>query len=796
MFEKRKAAFAWAMAGTALASLSSPVLAQTAAADSAGLDDIIVTAQKRSENLQDVPISVQAFGTKKIEQLGIANFQDYAKLLPSVSFQSAAPGYTTVYMRGIASGGDGNHSGPLPSVGVYLDEQPVTTIGGALDVHIYDIERIEALAGPQGTLYGASSQAGTLRIITNKPQIGVLKSGWDIEGNFVAKGSVGGKAEGFVNIPLGSNAAARITAFYKRDAGFIDNVPGTLRFPTSGITINNNALVKKNANTNDTYGGRAALKIDLDDEWEITPTIMGQESRQSGNFAYDPTVGDLQVKRFYPDYSKDRWYQAALTVKGKIGNFDLTYAGAYMERKRDTLVDYSDYSFFYDTIYFQDPSFNFGDYYRNNAGQLINPSQITKGRDRYSKMSHELRIASPSDQRLRGQIGAYIARQTHNIRQEYNVVDIADALKVSGTANSVWLTQQYRVDRDQALFGELTFDITDNLTLSGGIRGYKFNNTLVGFFGYGPNSPFGSSGQGQCAGRPAVVEGSPCTNLSASTTDLSPKQSKDSGTTQRVNLQWKPVEDVMLYGTYSTGFRPGGVNRRGTLPPYGADTLKNFEFGWKTQFADNAVRWNGAVFFQKWNNFQFSFLGQNGLTVIANAAKARVNGVETDLSWAVGNGFTLSGAAAYIDAKLADNYCGTLNADGSPQTNCATPQAPKGTRLPVTSEYKFNVNGRYEFDLMGGTGHAMAGVAYQSDATSDLRVLQNGIIGNRGAYTTVDVALGWKNEGWSAELFARNLFDSRGDATRYTACAPTTCSRVYVVPIQPLTVGIRVGQRF
>ncbi|HXG81850.1 MAG TPA: TonB-dependent receptor plug domain-containing protein, partial [Sphingomicrobium sp.] len=120
---------------------------------------IVVTAQKREENLQNVPISVQAIGTRRLDQLNISNFEDYTKQLPSVSFQTAAPGFTTVYMRGVASGGDGNHTGSLPSVGFYLDEQPVTTIGGTLDVHIYDIARIESLAGPQGTLYGASSQA-------------------------------------------------------------------------------------------------------------------------------------------------------------------------------------------------------------------------------------------------------------------------------------------------------------------------------------------------------------------------------------------------------------------------------------------------------------------------------------------------------------------------------------------------------------------------------------------------------------------------------------------------------------
>src|SRR5947209_16912011 len=161
--------------------------------------EIIITATKREENLQNVPISVQAIGTRRLDQLNISNFEDYTKQLPSVSFQTAQPGITVVYMRGVATGGDGNHSGSLPSVGTYLDEQPVTTIGGTLDVHIYDIARIESLAGPQGTLFGASSEAGTILIITNKPELGVTTGRVDGELNTVAHGVQGGKLEGMIN---------------------------------------------------------------------------------------------------------------------------------------------------------------------------------------------------------------------------------------------------------------------------------------------------------------------------------------------------------------------------------------------------------------------------------------------------------------------------------------------------------------------------------------------------------------------------------------------------------------------
>ena len=198
----------------------------------ATLDTVTVTAQKRVENLQEVPISIQVLGTEQLKNLNVTDFDDYVKYLPSVSYQSAGPGFAQIYMRGVASGGDGNHSGSLPSVGVYLDEQPVTTIQGPLDIHIYDIDRVESLAGPQGTLYGASSQAGTLRIITNKPDPTGFAAGYGLELNSVSHGGIGHVAEGFLNLPMSDRAAIRLVAWNKHDAGYIDNVYGTRTFPS------------------------------------------------------------------------------------------------------------------------------------------------------------------------------------------------------------------------------------------------------------------------------------------------------------------------------------------------------------------------------------------------------------------------------------------------------------------------------------------------------------------------------------------------------------------------------------
>ncbi len=208
---------------------------QPAAAAGSGagqIEEIVVTAQKRSENMQTVPVSIQAFSGKKLDQINATEFADYAKFLPSVVYQTIAPNQTTVYMRGISTTGgqDGNHSGPQPLVGVYFDEQPTTTILGQIDIHLYDIQRIEALAGPQGTLFGASSEAGTLRIITNKPDPTKFSGSYDLQFD-TTRGDFGHVVEGYVNVPLSDKVAIRLVGFEEGDPGYIDNVHATRTYP-------------------------------------------------------------------------------------------------------------------------------------------------------------------------------------------------------------------------------------------------------------------------------------------------------------------------------------------------------------------------------------------------------------------------------------------------------------------------------------------------------------------------------------------------------------------------------------
>ncbi len=769
------------LASTMLTSVAASAQGQTAPAPGAvSLEEVVVTAQKRSENLQDVPVSIQAMGEAKLEQLQISNFVDYVKYLPSVSFTTAGPGFSQVYMRGVASGAVPNHSGSLPSVGVYLDEQPITTIQGALDVHVYDIARVEALAGPQGTLYGASSQAGTLRIITNKPSTAGYSAGVDVEFNQVDGDDTGHVEEAFVNIPLSDTIAVRLVGWNEEAAGYVDNVKGTRTYtrgdadPTNDVTISNAGMAKDNYNNSSTVGGRAALRVELGDNWVITPTVMGQRAKGRGLYAYDPSVGDLKVTHFFPESSNDKWVQAAMTIEGQIANLDVTYAGSFLKRNVDTRSDYTDYSYFYDQV-------GYGFYWTDDAGGLANPSQYIQGKDRYKKTSHEIRIATPEENRLRFIGGLFYQRQQHNIFQRYKIDGISTDIEVPNYSDTIWLTAQQRIDRDYAAFGEATFDITPKLTAMAGVRFFKADNSLEGYFGYG-------SAAANCF-RTGGVNGAPCTNLD--------KRVKETGNSPKVTVTYKFDADKLAYVTYSKGFRPGGINRRGTLPPFQADYLKNYEFGWKTSWLENRVRWNGAAFIEDWKNFQFSILGPSGLTEIRNANQARIKGLESDITLAVARGFTINGSAAYTDAKLTANYCGATDTSGKPITTCATPQAPDGASLPLTPKFKANLTARYDFDLGSYESFVQASMVHQTGNWTELRTADRATMGRQPGHTLVDVSGGFTRDDWSMSVYIKNLADKRASLGRYAECAVSTCgAQPYIVPNQPRTVGVKVGRKF
>jgi len=833
--------------GAALAQETPPATpepAQTAAAAADDNDDddtnIIITATRRSENLQDVPMAITALGTQTLDQLQVDSFGDYARLVPSMSSNQLAPGFNQVYFRGVASGENANHSASLPSVGTYLDEQPITTVQGNLDVHLYDIARVEALAGPQGTLYGASSQAGTIRIITNKPDPSGFDAGYDLETNYVDMDDVGYSAEGFVNLPMGENAALRLVGWYVADAGWIDNKPATRTYTidqsttADDFTTTNDGLVEDNYNTVDTVGARAALRINLGENWSVTPQLMYQKMEAEGSFADDLddvlATGSAAVAHFREEFTNDEWYQAGLTIEGSLGGLDVVYSGNYLDRDLEGQADYSDYSFFYDNLY---TTGYFARLFVDDDENQLNPDAAFANQDYYSKTSHEIRVTTPQDKRARGLLGLFYQKQFHDFYQPFGLIEgLADDRAMNGLepggagryASYVYLNSMDRTDIDEAVFGQLAFDLTDAVELSFGARYFEPETKVKGFFGFGlglsrshipgsgpdgilgtpddaeePDEPgdprnggegaFDPNGQGwspngewRCPSQADSANDEPCQNVD--------KSIKESDSVYRVNLTWKATDTSMLYGTWSEGYRPGGINRNPFAGEYVSDFLTNYELGWKTRFADDRLQFNGAVFLEEWDDIQIAFQGANGIVQVGNGPEAEIQGVETQIDWLPTDSLRIGVSLAYYDSELKDDYCPGCNDDGSPW-------APAGTPLPVTPDFKGNLIARYTFPLGGFEGHLQGAYGYQASRPSIINVADNELYGDIPSSNFLDLAFGVENDKYAVELFLSNVTDEDAPIFVGSECTPQVCGvQPYGVMIRPRTVGLRFSQDF
>jgi outer membrane receptor protein involved in Fe transport len=772
--------FASLMTTTAL---SGAALAQEAES-SQDAAEIIVTATKRSENIQDVPLSVQALGSQTLDEHQVSSFDDYANLLPSVSFQSFGPGQAQLAFRGVTSGGDGLPIGSSPTAAMYLDDTPVTTIGVTVDLHIYDIARVEALSGPQGTLFGASSLSGVVRIITNQPDPSGFAAGYDAEANKYSDGEEGGSLEGFVNIPMSDRAALRLVGFWEREGGYIDNVLGSRTYTlgdlddATNLTVDNADLVEDNVNDVETYGGRAALRIDLSDTWTSTTTLTAQHQEVNGPFLFDQRLGDdLKLTDYIPSTNRDEWWMISEVIQGRIGNFDLVYAGSYFDRRIDSVTDYSYYTVAYDTLA--------GYYYTfipDGSGGFLDPTQVFSAREDYTKETHELRITSPAEHAARFTAGVFYQRQTNHDQPNFFIPGLASVpptlnpTPIPGFGDSLFIRRLDRVDLDYAFFTEGSFDITEQLTLTAGVRLFRAENTLRGFSGFAFNID-------DCFG-PATA-GGPCDNID--------KKFEERSETHKVSLAYDIDDDRMVYFTYSTGYRPGGVNRRAEIPPYVADTISNYEAGWKTMWMDRSIRLNGAVFLQKWEDLQFGLspLGFQGVTFTFNAGEAEVKGVEVDFAANLGD-FEFTASGAYIDAQLTTDFC-NFDADGNP--TCT----PAGTPLPVQPDFKGTATARYNFTLGPWESFVQGTVLHQAGTRPyllDQDVASVGVEETEG-FTTFDFSTGANFNNAALEFFLHNAFDERGVLTLNTSCATSFCgpfARVY--PIRPRIFGVRLSQRF
>jgi len=749
-----------------------------------GIGEIVVTAQRREENIQKVPVSIQALGTETLQEKQVVALDDYVKLVPSVTITSLGPGRSNVYFRGIATGaGD-------PTSGSYLDEIPVTQGGRSLDPHIYDVARVEALSGPQGTLFGANALAGVVRVITNRPDPGGFSAGVDAQANKYGPGGAGGMFEGFGNVPVAENAAVRLVGFYQKLGGYVDNQAHTITYklgdndPNTNFVKNNAPFVKDNVNSQKKMGARLTGLVEISDDWTITAQSMYQQLDAKGNALFVPRLGDLVVHEFGLPQNKDKWLLTSGTIEGKVGILDIIYSGSYLARQTSTDNDYTYYSVYYDNTpgYTNFPLGN---------GQFLDPTQKYYQKQATKRVTQELRVSTPTENRWRVQAGAFLQRQRQNGKSDYYNPGLSRIPNVSTHvprpiySDSLYIVYTRPNSKDYAGFVEGSFDITETLTATAGIRYFGYSKTQQGI-----NGIFRTAIRAGCPVPLTNPEGCIAHNYAVSGT----------GETHKLNLQWQVTSDKMVYVTYSTGYRPGGFNTAVGVKPYDPDTLDNFELGYKTTW-NGVVRLNGAFYYERWNGMQFSVVvpNNNGLRGTYNAGQARVYGAELDATWLVTDQLTLSGTASYNDAALAKDLC-NLDATANLLTSCSpgpTTVSAKGTRLPFQPKFKMSTTARYTQEFGDWEGFLQGSFNYQTDSTNDIRAFAAAIFGPNPSYATVDFSVGAKRDLTSVELFIQNAFDKRGVISKAVFCAIEICpNTVLNYPAKPQFFGVKVSQRF
>ncbi|MDH3531826.1 MAG: TonB-dependent receptor [Gammaproteobacteria bacterium] len=747
------------------------------------LEEIVVTATKRAESLQDIPISVTALGADRIEELGIADFESYAQMLPNLSYKSVGPGTATLIMRGAADGGDGNASGSQPSVGLYLDESPVTTIASNLDIHIYDIERIEALGGPQGTLFGASSQSGNLRIITNKPDPEQFSGGVDVGGFGMSDGEPSYSVEGFVNAPISDTAAIRLVGWYLDEGGYIDNVPGSRTYLLEGgygynpnnfgrsTTIDNSSLVQEDFNELTKIGARAALRVDLNDNWTADASVIYQNLETDGTWDHDPAgVGERSIQRYFPDFSDDEFTQGNITLEGEIGDNQLIYSGTFMDRDVQYQADYSEYGdyaygdgAYWVPYYVCDYSATGPDIATQSATDCTSLEEYYQEDNQYERTTHELRLQSIGDGALQYTVGLYSTEITHDYNQEWIQPGIAPSQAVPGQApNTFFRTRQSRTDEQTAVFTEMTYDLTDSVSLTGGLRWFQNDSKLSGVVGWGPN-----------------LFGDADTSVDASY--------DDDDFIYKANLTWRLDDDRMVYVTVSEGYRPGGLNRDPGLAAVGAseykpDVLTNYEFGWKLMLAGGRVRLNGAIYQSDWEDVQFTiydFALSACCGSVYNLADAEITGFEADITALVSDQLTLSAALSFNDGETSSDY--VLPAGrGTP--------VPKGTELPNVPEWKGNVSARYEFEWSTFDAYWQAAWMYTGESFNEIRPDQRSA---QDSYNILNLRAGISKDDWGIDAYINNATDEA--ANIYVAPRPYEPS---ITTNRPLSYGLKYWKRF
>ena len=772
----------------------------------AEFEEITVTATKRATDLQDTPIAVQALGEQKLDELNIANFDDYIRYLPNVNSAGRGPGQSSVFIRGMATDSSDQTSveigAPVPNVALYLDEQPVSSGGRNLDLYTADIARVEVLPGPQGTLFGASSQAGTVRLITNKPVYNEFQAGFDASYSTTSHGEPSNSVEAYVNIPIIDDKFAIRGVFYNAvEGGYIDNVfgenaylPEHVGFPVGSgaesTVVNNIAFVEEDFNDAVYSGARISAKIAFSDDWELIPQFMTQTLNVDGVFDHSPAsiadldaesagsrvVGDLKVQRFFPDFLDDEFDQFSLTVNGRLGALDLVYAGSFLDREVNNSFDYSGYT---QVGYY-------GYYYLCNYPVYDvcgDPTQGMIAHIENERITHELRVSYAEGETIQfvagvflddiqakvdtnfyvaGSVGAFAPNTPHSQSTVFNPNPRAEGI--------TFMNDAIRDEEQFAAFGEVTFNVTDSLALTIGARYYDIETSLVG------SSNFAT----WCEFRPCTAADDGDGGRSYDVIFADDLPLKEDDTIIKGSVSYRPNDDLLFFATYSEGFRPGGFNRNEDVPlTYVSDEVTNIEFGWKTTLANDSLRFNGSIYQIDWENMQVGvtdFANFGVLTFVLNAADAEIKGFEGDLTWLPTDQLTLAAAWSYNSTEMVQVPLFASNI------------APKGSELALAPEIQYNLSARYQWETDGKDAHAQLVLAHTDDQFSSI------VVANRfkqGSYDTLDGAIGISADTWTVELFAENLTDERAELF-----INSLDTDLRITTNRPRTWGVRLSHDF
>ena len=838
------------------------------------LQEVIVTANRREEILQNVPTTIQVLTAETLAKLNATTFDDFVKYLPAVTAHGVGPGQNNIYVRGLATAVGGIQgagiAGIFPNVAVYLDEQSAQLAQRNLDVYAADIERIEILEGPQGTLFGAGAEAGVVRYITNKPKLNVTEATVNAGYATTAHGEQSSNVDATVNIPVVADTlAVRGVIYSERRGGYIDNLPATFaradtdlgvqyygfpggKVPANSVALNNFNIAAKAINPVAYQGLRVEALYQFNENWSALIAQSYQAMEADGVFAEMAanSLGvpqpDLTVQLYNPSYDKDKFENTALTINGRISVLKLVYAGAYLVRNVEQIQDYTNYA-----------RARYVDYYQcANPGptpatlQCFTPSSTWRDRERNTHQSHELRMSTPEDWRIRCIGGLFY--ENYQIQEQVDFFYLTalpyfhpigpptgyytpsgDFVPYPVTSNNPnvrppgdgFFNDITRGYKQRAAYASVDFDLVPNkLTLTAGTRYYRSDTSELG-------SSVGAFGC-QIINSPAAPN--PCVNHSNFFNINSEGLDRTlSGFRSRANLSWKISEDALLYYTWSQGFRPGGFNRAavpaeansplapgpapfqaqavqhgGWVAPlsFAPDSLTNNELGWKTLWMDRRIQWNGAIYQENWNNAQINLFANGVLSYGAslNGGNYRVRGVETSGAARVTSGFTMEAGAAWNHSELlkqapffwVDGTSIDFNAlQTSAGQKLANPDGAIGSPLAGSPSLEGNVRARYEFAFNSYGVFAQIGAVYQSRSlasTNQLSDLQgNSIAYGLAAFTTYDGSLGVGKDAWLVQVYGENLTDTRAElfanyAQWYKAI---TVSR-------PRTIGLHFSYKF